>query len=357
MSLVHRMMLGTFLRHLGSTLVGALILFTLVDLFDHIGSLLDNDASLSMILRYYLYKAAWIIDTVLPLAMLMATLFTVGSMARYLELTALFAAGMSLIQVTRPLLIASLLTAVLSFAWREFVLPAANVNRSRVWEVEIHNRPDTARPTRDIALIGADRRLYFARKYDPTSGVVTDLKILATEGPRVVERIDARRAEWDGEHWILQDGTHRVFEQETEVISNFTRLTVTDLAITPDILYSERVSQEDMNIRQLRVYNRLIRQTGGDPTTSSVDIHFLIAFPLVNVIVVFLGILLASGPRKTTIASGFGLTVLVSFGYYLFMNFGRALGHNGAVPPIVAAWTGNVVYTVIGWVMWANARR
>ena len=357
MNLVHRLLLGTFLRYFAYTVFGALILFTLVDLLDHIGSLIDNNATISMILRYYLFKSAWIIDLVLPIAMLMATLFTVGSMARYLELTALFAAGMSLLQITRPLLVLALLTSLFSLAWREFVLPEANLQRSRVWEVEIHQNPDQIKPTRNIALTGADRRLYYARRYEPATEVVTGLKVLATAQSEVVERIDAERAEWDGEHWILYDGTHRVFTDGQEVTSHFDQLTVTDLAITPSTLYRERVRQEDMNLRQLREHNKLVRQTGGDPTSSAVDIQFQLAFPLVNIIVVFMGIIFASGPRKTTVASGFGLTVLVSFGYYLFMNFGRSLGHNGTLPPLVAGWTGNLVYAAIGWILFLRMRR
>ena len=70
-----------------------------------------------------------------------------------------------------------------------------------------------------------------------------------------------------------------------------------------------------------------------------------------------LGLILASGPRKTTVASGFGWTLLVSFGYYLFMNFGRSLGHAGTLSPLVAAWTGNAVYLAIFLVLYARARR
>ncbi len=123
MPIIHRHLLGTFLRNLGYTMVGALILFTLVDVLDHMGSFVDNDATAWMILRYYAFKAAWIVDTVLPIAMLMATLFTVGTMARYLELTALFAAGWSLMKVARPLIALSILVTVFSLVWREYVLP------------------------------------------------------------------------------------------------------------------------------------------------------------------------------------------------------------------------------------------
>lgn len=357
MGIVHRHLLTTFLRNLVYTLVGALVLFSMMDLLDHIGSLVDNAATPSMVARYYTYKAAWILDTVLPVAMLMATLFTVGTMARYLELTALFAAGWSLLQVARPLIVAALIVTVFSLFWREYVLPEANLHRNQVWEVEIHRKPDRIRPTQQIALTGRDGRLYYAQKYDPNTGILTGLKIVTVDGPRVVERIDADRAEWDGAFWTLVDGTRRTFEGDVETTTSFERITARDLSVNPRSFFRDRIRPEDMNIRQLREHADLIRHSGGDPTTALVDIQFNLAFPLVNLIVVLMGVVLASGPRKTTIASGFGLTLLVSFGYYLFMNFGRALGHGGSLPPAVAAWSGNCFYALAFGLLFARARR
>ncbi len=357
MRIIHQHLLKNFLRNLLHTMVGALILFTMMDVLDHMNSLMDNEATFSMIARYYAYKAAWIVDTVLPIAMLMSTLFTLGGMARYLELTALFSSGWSLMRVTRPLIILAVLTCVFSLAWREYVLPEANINRNRVWEVEIHNNPDRIRPTQNISLTGPEGRLYHARKFDPNTGVITGLKILTREGSQITERIDAARAEWDGTHWTLMEGTRRIFEGDEETITVFDQLTARDLKVSPKSFFRDRIRQEDMNIRQLREHVILTRLSGGDPTTALVDIQFNMAFPLVNLIVVLMGIVLASGPRKTTVASGFGLTLLVSFGFYLFMNFGRALGHNGTLSPIVSAWTGNVVFLTIFFIMFLRARR
>lgn len=357
MGIIHRHLVATFLRNLAYTIVGAIVLFTMMDLLDHIGSFVDNKATLSMAARYYLFKAAWIVDTVLPVAMLMATLFTVGTMARYLELTALFAAGRSLLGVTRPLVGLALLMTLFSLAWREYVLPVANVERNRIWEVEVHHNPDRIRPTQNIALTGPDGRLYYARRFDPNTGLLTGLKIVTKDGARFVERIDAERAEWDGRHWTLVDGVRRVFDGDLETITPFERLTATDLRVDPRSFYRDRIRPEDMNIRQLKELADLVQQTGGDATAALVDIQFNLAFPLVNLVVVLMGIVLASGPRKTTIASGFGLTLLVSFGYYLFMNFGRALGHSGTIAPVPAAWAGNVAYSLVFAVLFVRARR
>jgi len=357
MVLVHRLLMSSFLRILGCTMAGAIILFTLVDLLENIGSFLDNQASLSMIGRYYLYKTAWIIDIVLPISMLMATLFTVGSMARYNELTALFAAGRSLLQVTQPLILTAIITALLALGWREFVLPEANISRARVWDVEIHRQPERMRPTNNIALTGQDGRMYHIETYQPETGQLTKLRVVTTDKFQVTERIDAASAQWTGDAWLLREGTRRRFSADTEQVIPFTELVLPELSLSPETLSQERVRPEDMNITQLRRHIDLVRLSGGDATQGAVDIQFLVAFPVVHIIVVFMGILLASGPRKTTIASGFGLTVLISFGYYLCMNFGRALGHSGALPPVPAAWAGNVLYAFIGWTLHLRSHR
>ncbi len=44
-SIIHRSLLASFVRNLGYTIIGSLILFTLVDVFENIGSFVDNDAA------------------------------------------------------------------------------------------------------------------------------------------------------------------------------------------------------------------------------------------------------------------------------------------------------------------------
>lgn len=357
MKLIHRAILRQFLRILGFTLLGALILFSLIHLFDHINGFMDNGAGLALMGRYYLNKAPETIDIVLPIAMLMATLFTVGGMARYNELAALFASGRSLLQVTRPLVVAAALTAAFSLAWSEWVLPRANANVERIWEVEVHGNPDRLKPTNNIAVNGIDDRLYHARTWIPERSQVKGFRVLGAEGAAVRERWDAELAHWDGARWILERGTHRRFGPEGERVEAFASLE-TDLAgVTPHALNQANVRPDEMTVRQLAGYVELLRRSGSDATPYEVDLHFKLAFPVVHLIVVLLGIMLASGPRKTTVASGFGWTILISFGYYLAINFGRAFGKTGTLPPLPAAWAGNAIFGLAALVLFLRIRR
>jgi len=357
MQLIHRSVVAGFLRILGFTLVGAIVLFSLVDLFGHLDNFVDNHASASMVARYYLNKIPWILDTVLPIGMLMATLFTVGDMARYHELSAMFAAGRSLLQTTRPLLALALLACLLSLVWGEFVLPRTNARVARIWEVEIHGNPDRVRPTNDAAFNGADGRLYYVRSFSPERQQIREFRVHTVAGARVLERVDAASADWDGSQWVLADGTRRIFTARGDSLIRFATYASGLDGITPRTFLDDRLKPEAMNARQLRRYIAMIRRSGGDATAHSVDLQFKLSFPVVHLIVVVLGILLASSPRKTTVASGFGWTIAISFGYYLAINFGRSLGHNGTLPPFLAAWAGNLAYAGVAIVAWLRVRR
>jgi lipopolysaccharide export system permease protein len=357
MKIYDRLLLGTFLRYLVYTLAGSLVLFVLVDVFDHLGSLLDNHATAWQIARYYTYKGAWILDVVLPIALLLATLFTVGSMARYLELTALYASGLSLLQITRSLLTAGVVFTLVSFAFHEEVLPRANARRWRVWEVEIHKKDDRAQAARQLTAIDSDGRIYYVRRFDPNTKEITGLKVVQADTSAVQVRLDVDRATWDGTQWTLHGVTRRRFSGDREQVARFEQLAAPELSLAPETLARQDVRYENMNVRELIAHRRLVEQTGGDPTSVKVDIQFHLAFPLVNLIVVFLGVILASGPRKTTIASGFGWTLLVGFGYYVLMNFGRALGQREVLSPVVGAWTANALYAVGTYVLFRRAKR
>lgn len=357
MKIVDRLILTGFLRALLQALLGAIVLFTLLDLFDHLGSFLDNDASALVIGRYYLAKIPWIVDTTLPIASLMATLFTVGGMARYNELLALFAAGRSLLQVTRPLLLAAVCLAGVSLLWSEYVLPEGNRRVEHIWEVEVHHRPDRVRPTTDVPLQGADGRLYYARRYDPAHRTITGFRALRRDGERIAERYDAQRAVWRDGTWVLHDVILRRFDGDRVAVSRRDSLVSGLHGITPADFARDRVKPEAMNVRQLLRHIALLERSGADATRYRVDLQFKFAFPWVHLIVVMLGILLASGPRKTTVAGGFGWTVLISFGYYLAINFGRAMGHTGVLPPFVAAWIGNALYLAVAAALYVRVGR
>lgn len=105
----------------------ALVIFILVMqfLWVYIDELVGKGLTLGVILEFLMWGGLTILPTALPLATLLATMWTIGQMSESFELIAVKSAGISLMRVIRPLLITSVAITVLAFYCSDDVVPLA----------------------------------------------------------------------------------------------------------------------------------------------------------------------------------------------------------------------------------------
>ena len=173
----------------------------------------------------------------------------------------------------------------------------------------------------------------------------------------LVTRIDAAEATWDGHRWVFSSGFLRTFAGNQEHARSFDRIAFNSIAEPPDNFAREGRRPDEMNYRDLRAHIVKMRSSGARVENYLVDLNMKLAFPLINFIVILIGAPIATRLRATSAALGFGLSITISFGYYAFMQSGKALGHNGALPPYLAAWLGDIVFGTVGVVMMVRAQR
>ncbi len=101
----------------------------------------NADAGTGALIRYYSYHTPTIIYQLIPVACLMAVLFTLSQLNKTNELTALYSVGMSLRRIAMPILISVAVVCVLSFLLGDQVLPRLIQKRNYVEFVEIKKRP------------------------------------------------------------------------------------------------------------------------------------------------------------------------------------------------------------------------
>ena len=99
MRLLDRYLLREFLVPLGFCLGGFLILWIAFDLFGQLHWLQEQGLSVLEIGEYYCFKSPEFLILVLPVALLLAMLYTLTNHARHNEITAIRAAGVSLVRL------------------------------------------------------------------------------------------------------------------------------------------------------------------------------------------------------------------------------------------------------------------
>ena len=89
-----------------------------------------------VIAQFLIYSSATIVPIVIPLAVLLGSIMTFGTLAENFELTAMKSSGLSLMKIMRPMIFAILLTGVGEFLFLNNVWPVANLKlRSLIWDI------------------------------------------------------------------------------------------------------------------------------------------------------------------------------------------------------------------------------
>lgn len=111
-------------------------------LWKYIDDLVGKGLDATVISELLMYTAASLVPMGIPLAVLLASLMTMGSLGENYELTALKAAGISLQRIMRPLILFSFLISILAFLFANYVLPITNLKmRSLLYDIQ-QQRPE-----------------------------------------------------------------------------------------------------------------------------------------------------------------------------------------------------------------------
>ena len=95
-------------------------------LWRYVDELIGKGLSIDVLAQFFWYMGLMLMPQAFPLAILLSSLITFGNLGESSELTAIKAAGISLMQAFRPLIIISILMAGMSFYFQNVVGPKAN---------------------------------------------------------------------------------------------------------------------------------------------------------------------------------------------------------------------------------------
>lgn len=345
--------------HIFSTLA-SISISIIVDLIEKIDTYIDNKAALDDVVLYYIYNFPYITVLTLPAATLIATIFTIGQSERYNELTAMKASGISLYRIFMPLLAAGGLLTITAFLFGEFVVPHTNILREELYNARIVKRVKQEKGVkRDVLYKGDHGLLYSIDLYDIADrrmeGVVIHRKNVKGD---LLYRIDAESSIWDGTGWVFMDGYLRYLGGYFGYMTlRFDRLVSRSITEVPQDFEERQRKPHEMGYIELGRHIERMERSGKETHKERVHRAFKISFPFANIIIVLFGASLASSTRSGGAAVGIGLSLFIFIVFWGFVHIGKALGENGVLPPIPAAWLTNAIVGCCGFILLLKARK
>lgn len=126
MKTIHKLVLKSYLGPMILTFFIVMFVLMMNIVWRYIDELVGKGLSAGIIIELMTYFMANMIPMGLPLAMLLAAIMTMGNLGENYELLAMKSSGMSLMRITKPLIIVVGLIAVGSFFIGNNLVPAAN---------------------------------------------------------------------------------------------------------------------------------------------------------------------------------------------------------------------------------------
>jgi lipopolysaccharide export system permease protein len=290
------------------------------------------------------------VTQVLPPAVLVSSLLGLGLLGRHNEITAMRAAGVSLAQTARPLLLTALAISVAALAWDEGLVPYCSRQFQLVNNVEIRKRAQRGIfSDREIWYRGA-QGIYNIEHVDQRRGKLYGLTVYRI-GPDFSLRtiVDVPIATWSGSEWQAHDATEHIVSQNGELESRPLRSATPVISETLGDFLEVHREPEELSYLELRRRIDQLAQQGIDPSGYLVDLQMKIAIPFASFVLAWVGIPLAGRVRRhPSIAATLGAGLLVGGGYWVILAFGKSLGDTTVLPAMWAAWAANGIYFLLG---------
>ncbi len=328
-------------------------LYIVIDLCSRLEDILKHHVEFPVLVQYYLAFLPIIFVRTAPIAVLLSTLYVLGNLTKYNEITAFKASGLNIWRLALPFFYLGLIVSIVTLAINDKIIPQANLISTTVKEEHLDKeKKDTSqRIVENIALYGTRNRLIHVRKFYVQDKLLKDITILEQdENERVTAKIQAKSAKWIKDGWVFFDCVIYNFAQDGEPRDepSFFKKMIIDIEETPKDFLRRESSAEFMSYRKLKGYiNRLSGSGAKIVQKLLVDLHYKISFPFVSLVIIFLGIPFALSAQGTGKAASIGLFIVIGFSYYSVEALSLALGKRGILPPFLSAWFANILFSAV----------
>ncbi|WP_309384014.1 LptF/LptG family permease [Cerasicoccus frondis] len=331
-----------------AAMVGVLLL---EDVQDDMQDYIGWGATAMDMAKYYLYLTPSFMPLILPIALLISILFTLGNLHRNNEITAMRASGLHLFTITRSLWIAGALLTVLLFALNAKVVPDS-IEQSRLlrnnWQMQHEASIRDSKRVGMVALMSFDNRsenrIWYMNAFSEFTydGFGVNVYERDDQG-REVRRLIGDEAYFDevAGHWVFVNGREMLFDPETG--ESYRSLGFEEKAypeLTEDPWLMQALNDEPDNLSLPEIQKLLALSSSDNPKLPMYELRQqrILSQPLVCLVMVGIAVPFAvAGVRVNPVvgvAKALGFFAL----FFALEEIFRLLGSRGVIPLEVAVW-------------------
>jgi lipopolysaccharide export system permease protein len=256
----------------------------------------------------------------------------------------------SLWQISGPIVVACFGLSLFTLVWNEYVVPECSLRAHYVERVRIKKKQFRGHFGEWEIWYHGKQSFTNIQRFDAKRAQVHGLKRYEfDEQFRLVRMVTAATATWTDGRWEATEASEVLIAPDGSLATKHLAANGLELAETPEDFSAVYREPDDLSFAALRAEIADLQRKGIDTTDATVGLWLKLAVPFVSLVMVLVALPLATRRSRTaTVAANVGLALVVGFSYWVVLALSTSLGRTGVLPPAIAAWSANVIFSAIG---------
>lgn len=347
-------------RFIGTYFFSIILILSIAVVFD-INEKLDsfqnpNCSLYKIIFHYYLNFIPFFANLFSPLFVFISVIFFTSKLAENNEIISILSSGISFNRMLRPYMVSATFIAMLSFALNNFVIPSGTKVRLDFEDTYISSKK--AKYAQSVQIEVSKGEIMFIGSYDSQESIGFQFALEKYKGRDLLSRLTAEKAFYKGgNNWKLSDFRIRNFTDSTEIDSIGYQLD-SIIPVRPSDFLVGRHDMETMTTPELLKHiDRLKNRGVGNFKIFQMEADNRIASIFSSFILTFIGVVLSSKKKKNGMGINIAIGISLCFIYIFLMTVSSTFAIGGSMPTMLAAWFPNILYTIIGIILFKKAPR
>ena len=313
-----------------------------------------------LVTNYYIGFIPFIMSMIFPLMVFIAIIYFSSKMAGKSEFIAILAGGVRYNRMLRPYLIGAIFLSVIFWLASQYWVPRANEIRTNFQTVYVDRNSsyngDPTKNTNNFYLRVDPNTFVGFRYYDTANKTASSFFLQKLHGNTVNYTVRADNIRWDPhkKDWKLTGVVERTITGEQEALKKLDTLHI-NLNVQPKELRRDDYLKDQLTTPELHQFIHMEEVRGSEGlNTFKVELYHRDATPFSVIIMSMIGAVIAT--RKIRGGSGLHLAVgIVMAAIFVVMDkFAVTFSTKGNLPPLLAAWLPNIIFTGVAWVFYVR---
>jgi len=312
-----------------------------------------------LIMVYYIGFIPFIMSMIYPLMVFIAVIYFSSKMAGRSEFIAILAGGVRYNRMLRPYIVGAVFLSLIFWLASQYWVPKANEIRTDFQAVYVDRNssynPDPYKNSNFYLRVDPVTFVGF-KFYDTLNKTGSNFFLQRLKNNSITYNVRAEQVKWDAnkKDWKLSSVVERTIDGVKETLTKKDSMHV-NLNVQPKELRRDDYLKDKLTTPELHQFIHMEEVRGSEGlNTFKVELYHRDATPFSVIIMALIGAII--GSRKIRGGSGLHLAVgIVLAAIFVVMDkFAVTFSTKGDLPPLLAAWLPNMIFSGVACVWYAK---